>query len=609
MPGRPITLLVVAGWYPSVLDQVAGRFVADQVEALAATGIVRPSVASFDPADLVGSGRLRADTAAAIRRLAGDSIRGAEEVFAAGSGIPVARLPIAGGRDPSAGPAHAAAARRAALEALADRWLSGREAVVPRPDIVHAHTVYPDGVAAAALARRLGCPLVLTEHASFVGRLIAEPAVRAAYVETVRAAGRLLAVSRTLAAELVAALPEVEPRLEVLPNAVPLDAFRAAPRAERRAGELVFVGYRKPSKGIDSLLEAVARARRDRPAVTLRMIGSSPTEAIEAGWRRRIAELDLADAVTLEPAADRAGVAAALARAALFVHPSPRETFGVVAAEALAAGLPVVAADSGGVTEILGPEPDRVGAVVPPDDPEALAAAIVRTLDRIESFDPDVLRASIANRMSDTVVADRLAGLYASLLPAPESPGGAADEPPDTPLDGIPDGRPAVPDRPRPRPVRVAVALDRGRASLLGALPAEARAAVVLATSGGRDALPGGLAGVVEAPLGDRIRSVADRAAIGSPRGWRRVARALRHPLAVARRRGWLPGLRRALATDGVATVRAALVTARGLAGPDGEVELVCIDGVDYLAAEPLVASGEATLVPGGLRRLGDQPG
>ena len=593
MPGRPITLLVVAGWYPSVLDPVAGRFVADQVEALAATGMVRPLVASFDPADLVGSGRLRSDTAAAIRRRAGDAIRHHPAVFAAGSGIPVARLPIAGGRDPSAGPTHAAATRRAALEALADRWLSGRETVVPRPDIVHAHTVYPDGVAAAALARRFGCPLVLTEHASFVGRLIADPAVRAAYAETARIAGRLIAVSRTLAAELVAALPELETRLEVVPNAVPLDAFRAAPRTERRADELVFVGYRKPSKGIDSLLEAVARVRRDRPTVTLRLIGSSPTEAIEAGWRRRIAELDLADAVRLEPVADRAEVAAALAGASLFVHPSPRETFGVVAAEALAAGLPVVATDSGGVTEILGPEPDRVGAVVPPDDPIALAAAILRTLGRIESFDPDALRASVSDRMSATVVADRLAGLYASLL--------AADEPADA--------GPPGPYLPTPRPVRVVVAFDRGRAMLLKALPPEARAAVVLATSGGREELPNGLGDVVEADLGDRIRSVADRAAIGSPRGWRRVARAMRHPLAVARRRGWLPGLRRALAAEGVAAVRAALATARGLAGPDRQVELVCVDGVDYLAAEPLLASGEATLVPGGLRRLGDERG
>ena len=599
MPGRPITVLVVAGWYPSLLDPVAGRFVADQVEALAATGTVRPAVASFDPADLVGSGRLRADTAAAIRRRAGDAIRHHPDVFAAGPGIPTARLPIAGGRDPSAGATHAAAARRAALEALADRWLSGHETVVPRPDVVHAHTVYPDGVAAAALARRLGCPLVVTEHASFVGRLIADPAVRVAYVETVHAAGRLIAVSRTLAAELVAALPEIGTRLEVVPNAVPLDAFRAAPRAERRADELVFVGYRKPSKGIDTLLEAVARVRHDRPTVTLRLIGSSPTEAIEAGWRRRIAELGLADAVRLEPVAERDGVAAALARASLFVHPSPRETFGVVAAEALAAGLPVVAADSGGVTEILGPEPERVGAVVPPDDPAALAAAILRTLERIESFDPDALRASVADRMAAGVVADRLRALYDGLLDAglerTRSRGPSAAEP--------------LPPRVAQRRVRVVVALDRGRAALLDALPADARAAVVLATSDGREALPAGLASVVEASLGNRIRNVADRAQIGAPRGWRRVVRAARHPLAVARRRGWLPGLRGALAGDGLDAIRRATAVAAGLAGSETRPELVCVDGVDYLAAEPLIAEGGADAAPGGLRWLGDRSG
>jgi glycogen(starch) synthase len=599
MPGRPITLLVVAGWYPSVLDPVAGRFVADQVEALAATGRVRPSVASFDPADLIGSGRLRAETAAAIRRLSAAAIGHHPDVFATDAGVPVARLPIAGGRDPAAGPAHSAAARAAALDALADRWLSGGETVVPRPDVVHAHTVYPDGVAAAALARRLGCPLVLTEHASFVGRLIAEPAVRAAYVETVRAAVRLIAVSRTLAAELVAALPEVGPHLTVIPNAIRIDAFRPAARAERRPDELLFVGYRKASKGIDTLLEAVARVHRERPTVTLRLIGASPSEAIETGWRRRIAGLGLADAVRLEPVADRAGVAAALASASLFVHPSPRETFGVVAAEALAAGLPVVAADSGGVTEILGPDPERVGAIVPPNDPAALAAAIARTLDRLDTFDPRALRASIAERVGADAVADQLVALYRDAL------GGGALEDAGTGA-SAPEAEPGV-QRPPGRPGRVLVALDRGRAALGDRLAPEVRAGLVLATAAGPEVLPADLGGVVEGDLRERIRSVSDAAAIGRPQGWRRIARAVRHPLAVARRRGWLPGLRRALDGEGLQTVRLAAAEASRLADPAARPELVCVDGVDYLAAEPMIAGGEADLAPGGLRWLGDR--
>ena len=69
-----------------------------------------------------------------------------------------------------------------------------------------------------------------------------------------------------------------------------------------------------------------------------------------------------------------------MARASVFVHASRYETFGVVAAEALAAGLPVVATDSGGVTEILGAEPERLGALVGGRRSGIPAAAILRLL-------------------------------------------------------------------------------------------------------------------------------------------------------------------------------------------------------------------------------------
>ena len=52
-------LLVVASWYPSVDDSVAGRFVADQVEALAESRRARPVVISFEPFGLTGSSRFR----------------------------------------------------------------------------------------------------------------------------------------------------------------------------------------------------------------------------------------------------------------------------------------------------------------------------------------------------------------------------------------------------------------------------------------------------------------------------------------------------------------------------------------------------------------------
>ncbi|GAA0581775.1 glycosyltransferase family 4 protein [Paractinoplanes ferrugineus] len=89
---------------------------------------------------------------------------------------------------------------------------------------------------------------------------------------------------------------------------------------------------------------------------------------------------------------------AAYADADLFVLPSRAETYGMVVTEALARALPVVATDVGGVSEALGLAPDgsRPGLLIPPDDPDALAAALRRWLT-----DPELrerLRASARAR-------------------------------------------------------------------------------------------------------------------------------------------------------------------------------------------------------------------
>ncbi len=121
---------------------------------------------------------------------------------------------------------------RACCSALAGRWANERFA----RGVVHAHTVYPDGAGAVAFAERLGWPLVITEHSSFVEQIVAVPAVRARYEGALAAAHTVLAVSEMLAGELRAAFPPQAAKIAVLPNAVPVELVRsgAAGGAGRR---------------------------------------------------------------------------------------------------------------------------------------------------------------------------------------------------------------------------------------------------------------------------------------------------------------------------------------------------------------------------------------
>jgi glycogen(starch) synthase len=589
-PARPIDLLVVASWFPAYDDPGAGRFVADQTEAIAATGAVRPAIISFDGVRLSGGARSRsrqadtvlADSIAAIRRASPLFVAPAWGVDPA---LPVTRLSVADGQTRAAGAEHAAVQRESVLRAVADRLVNERFA----RGVVHAHTVYPDGAGAVALAERLGWPLVITEHSSFVDRIVAVPALRERYERALAAAHTVLAVSEMLAGELRTAFPVHAAKIAVLPNAVPVDLFRSEPQVERVTDELLFVGYRKATKGIENLLRAVALAHERRPAITLRLLGRSPDEVTEAGWQALAGELGISDVVRFEPAIDRAGIAAAMARASLFVHPSPRETFGVVAVEALASGLPVVATDSGGVSEILGPNPDDLGGLVAVDDPEALADGIVRILERRGSFDPLVLRASVERRFGAVYVAERLLVVYREALGAQA---GADD-----PAESVPTAA-GVPPFGR----TVVVALDRARAALrLRPLPDGLRAQIDLVTS--TEPLE------IDLPV---VRSVTE---VAIDTDWRPPVPAGRRP-----RRG-LAGRLERLATDPIGTVLRRLGRGAGsevslrpateaverlVAGAGEPLQLLALDGHDHLAAAPLIAKGAAQASAGGLRWLAD---
>jgi glycosyltransferase involved in cell wall biosynthesis len=138
---------------------------------------------------------------------------------------------------------------------------------------------------------------------------------------------------------------------------------------------LLCVGSLTPTKGQDVLLAALARLR-DRPW-TCRLVG--PLDRAPDF----VATLPRSPRVTLTGPLTGADLEAEFAAADLLVLPSRAESYGMVLVEALARGVPVIASEVGGVREAVG----SAGALVPPEDPDALAAAIAAHLD-----DPRPLR-------------------------------------------------------------------------------------------------------------------------------------------------------------------------------------------------------------------------
>ena len=219
-----------------------------------------------------------------------------------------------------------------------------------------------------------------------------EAAARLRRSETaaLQAARAIVATSRTTASTLVAEFDVPEERLAVAPPGT-----QPGPMAKPGHDPLriVSVGSVIPRKGHDLLVEALG-SLADR-AWTCRIVGATD---IDRAWtsrlRDRVKVLGLENRIAFTGAMRDAR--AAMAEADLFVLPSRYEGYGMAFAEALSQGLPVVGCAAGAVPEVVPPE---AGILVPPDDVEALTAALVPLLDgtgRLRSLAEGARRAGAA---------------------------------------------------------------------------------------------------------------------------------------------------------------------------------------------------------------------
>ena len=283
-------------------------------------------------------------------------------------------------------------------------------------DLIHAHFIYTDGVIAARLGRRYGIPVVTTEHSIWGPAFERFPAIRRQVMGALPHIRLVTAVSEAVRASLIATVGD-RMRISILPNVVDEEAFPAPRADESWDPELIlFVGQIRWVKGLDVLVRALARLRRRRPNVRLKVIGASFYPAQQADWRevqRLVRELNLETHIDFAGEASPSEVAAAMRGSALLVLPSRREALGTVILEALASGTPVVATRCGGPEEVVTPE---VGRLVPPEDPDAMAVAVDEMLTLRPSFDRTSLRAYVVARYGSAAIAARIREVYSEVL-------------------------------------------------------------------------------------------------------------------------------------------------------------------------------------------------
>jgi len=287
-------------------------------------------------------------------------------------------------------------------------------------DLVHVHYAVPNAIS-AILARAIVAPrplpVVTTLHGTDVTLVGNDPS----YLESTRwaviSSDAVTAVSDWLRKKTVEQLCVEETPIEVIPNFIEPERFEAVrhlPGARRwaRPGEkiLVHVSNFRPIKRVMDVLEVYLRVREKMPARLL-FLGDGPDRAkVESRCR----EAGCWDGVVF--LGNHPAVEEILHGADLFLLPSAGESFGLAALEALSCEVPVIAADAGGVPEVI--EAGVDGLLYPVGDVEGMARGAIELLSdpRRHAEFARKGRERAVERFSEAAIVARYRALYERVL-------------------------------------------------------------------------------------------------------------------------------------------------------------------------------------------------
>ncbi len=296
-----------------------------------------------------------------------------------------------------------------------------------RPDLIHSHHPYMLGDSALRESRRLGVPLVFTHHTLYEEYTHYTPFDSDGFrkfmvhlsTEYANLCDRVIAPSKSLA-ELIAERGVTKP-IEEIPTGVDIEFFREGDgRGFRRkhgiaenATVIGHLGRLAPEKNLEYLSEAVAKSIGSFPDAVFLVAGAGPSQE---EIRRIFADAELQARLFMTGAVKGDDLKDAYHAMDLFVFASKSETQGMVLAEAMAAGLPVIALDASGVREVV--TDDLNGRLLACDAPaENFSKSIVR--DFLESGPPEKWREAAlatAKRFSRKNIVRKLATFYKSVV-------------------------------------------------------------------------------------------------------------------------------------------------------------------------------------------------
>ena len=276
------------------------------------------------------------------------------------------------------------------------------------PDIIHAH-FYSIAAIASIIKKKKNIPFFITEHSSKLNKdksLISE-LDKALTAKAYSHADTVIAVSKALSINLK---NNFDIDNVVVHDIVDVDNYHYVKNNNNQHFNFISVGNLIHLKGFDLLINAFNKAFAYDNNVFLNIVG----DGIERDYLQSlINQYDINDRVRLLGQKSRAELCSIIRESDAFVLASRSETFGVVYVEAMACGLPVIATLCGGPEDFVN---DDNGVIIPVDDIDALANAMIDMRSNIDKYDGMSISKECYDKFSPKSIANEIVRYYDKVL-------------------------------------------------------------------------------------------------------------------------------------------------------------------------------------------------
>lgn len=280
--------------------------------------------------------------------------------------------------------------------------------ICPGVDIIHVHNSALYGNIALGLNKQLGIPYVITEHTGPFSKISKSRINRAYASRAWQKCSKLLLVSNDLAKQVKKSGMK-PPQFVITGNPVNTELF-SLKETKSEFKTITFAARLEDYKGGFRTVKAFSLIAQRFPDWKLHIMGDGPEfETINFFIEKN----NLKKRIFLTGSFNKQLMKEQFHRSSFFVFPSEHETFGLVLAEAMSCGLPVITGNATALPEVAD---NDAGIKINPASVEELSAAIEKMIGTYHTYNSEQIRSSIVNRFSFPVFGERLNQIYQSVL-------------------------------------------------------------------------------------------------------------------------------------------------------------------------------------------------